>query len=222
MFDTISSSVWLAVTTTSVVLIFLGLWLYLWHTQLVRRHDQHITDVADLETRKKQLQAEIDRQRQWLDANQAEMAQIEGQRQKYERLKEEIETLKLTRLREEEQLEEVRNKSVVLKSVLASLNREQERMREQAEALKTRIEDARLETTEAEKMKMMVVLRTNMALMDLKTKRDELRALTALQDQHQYKSKPASKNKKSVEKRGRYTDRDSTQADSVDIQINVV
>lgn len=222
MFDTISSSVWLAVTTTSLVLIFLGVWLYLWHTQLVRRHNQHITDIADLETRKKQLQAEIDQQCQRLDANQAEVAKIEGQRQKYERLKEEIETLKLTRMREEERLEEVRNKSVVLKSVVGSLTREQERMREQAEALKARIEDARLETAEAEKMKMMVVLRTNMALMDLKTKRDELQALTALHDQHQYKPKPALETRKDDKKSRRYNDRDSNQAESVDIQIKVV
>jgi len=220
MFDTIPTSVWLAVTTTSLVLIFLALWLYLWHSHLVRRHNRHIVDVAELETHKLRLEAETRQQRKWLDDNKDTFLDIEEQRQKHTRLKSELEEMQAD-------LADVRKKSVVLKTVVGSLVRERERMQDQVDALNTRIEEAKLGVAEADKMKMMAVLRTNMALMDLKTKRNELNELTALYDTQKYTGKQSNKAKSGSSANAkepiRYGDKDSAQAGvSSEIQINVI
>jgi len=227
MFDAISSSVWLAVTTTSLVLIFLALWLYLWHHHLVRHHEQHIVDAAVFETRKAQLEAEIRQQRKWLDENKNTLIKIEGQRQEYARLKYKLGEIQETRVKEEATLADIRKKSVVLKSVVTSLIRERERMQDQADVLDARIEEAKLGVAEADKMKMMAVLRTNMALMDLKTKRNELNELTALYDKQKYTGKPSgvaeNVSSANVEKRVSYGDKDSVQTDvASEIHINVI
>jgi len=227
MFDTIPTSVWLAVTTTSLLLIFLALWLYLWHSHLVRYHEQHIVDTAIFKTRKAQMEAEIRQQRKWLDENKGTLIRIEGQRQEYARLKYKLGEIQETRAKEEATLADIRKKSVVLKSVVTSLIRERERMQDQADALDARIEEAKLGVAEAEKMKMMAVLRTNMALMDLKTKRNELNELTALYDKQKCTGKPSADaenvSSANVEKPFSYGDKDSSQENiSSEIHINVI
>lgn len=227
MYNVISSSVWLAVTTTSMVLIFLCLWLYLWHTRLVGRHKQYVIDVAELETRKQQLDIEIKQKRQWMMTNKAAMIDIEAQRERHAQFQKELENMQITCAKEEERLEEIRKKSVVLKSVVASLTRERERLQEKVEALRAQIEDARLETAQAEKLKMMAVLRTNMALMDLKAKRNELQELTALYDKHLYHSRPSdsSPNRTSQSKQAPHHGQNSSNHavdDDSDIHIKVL
>ncbi len=227
MFDAIPTSVWLAVTTTNSVLFFLALWLYLWHSNLVGRHNQYIGDVAELETRKVQLEAEIKQQYQWLDENKETLLGIERQRQKYAQLKDKLEEMHAVHTKEEEILANVRKKSVTLKSVVTSLTRERERMQDQVDALNNRIEEAKLCVAEAEKMKMMAALRTNMALMDLKTRRNELQELTALYDKEKYTGQLSndfeSDTLANTEKGVSYGDSDSSQADvSSEIHINVI
>ena len=227
MFDAIPTSVWLAVTTISLVLIFLALWLYLLHSHLVRRHNRYIADVAELETRRAQLESIIRQQRKWLDENKEVVIKIEVQRQKHDQLKGDLGDIQATCAKEEVALADIRRKSVVLKSVVTSLTRERERMQKQFDALNARIEEAKLGAAEAEKMKMMAALRTNMALMDLKAKRNELQELTALYDKQKYTGKPSddseSVSSANVEKRVSSSDKDSAQTDgSSEIHINVI
>ncbi len=227
MFDVIPTSVWLAVTTTISVLIFLALWIYLWHSHLIRRHHQFIAEVAELETRKVQLEAEIRQQRKWLDENNETLIEVKGQRQKHAQLKYKLGEIQATLAKEKEILEDFRKKSVVLKTEVTYLTRERERVQEQADALNARIEDAKLGLAEAEKMKMMAVLRTNVALMDLKAKRDELQELTALCDKKKYLGKPSddseSVSSANAEERVTYGDKDSSQTDvSSEIHISVI
>ena len=78
-------------------------------------------------------------------------------------------------------------------------------------------------SAEAEKMKRMVMLRTNMALMDLKTKRSELQELTALYDKQQYDPTPPSRDKKRSKERIGYGGRDPAPENAnQEIHINVI
>ncbi|MDM8539566.1 hypothetical protein QUF90_00625 [Desulfococcaceae bacterium HSG9] len=227
MFDSIPTSIWLAVTTISSVLIFLALWIYLWHSHLARNHDQHVVDIAIFETRKEQLEAEIKQQRKWLDENKETMIEIEDGRQKHTELKCELEEMQSTHAQEEKTLEEVRKKSGVLKSVVTSLTRERERIQSQVDALNARAEEIKLEVAEADKMKKVTALRTNKALMELKTKQNELKELTALYEKQKYAAKPSNKSESAssanVKKHANYSEKDSAQADvSSEIHISVI
>ncbi len=227
MFDAIPTSVWLAVTTTSSVLIFLALWLYLWHSHLSKHHNRDIDNVAELEAREAQLESDIRLQRKWLDDNKEVMIKIEKQRQKNPQLKGELEEIQATRAKEEATLADIRKKNVVLKAVVTSLTRERKRIQDQVDALNARIEEAKLGAEEAEKMKMTAALRANMAVMDLKTKQKELHELTELYDKQKYTGKPSddSENVSSAdeEKRVSYVDKDSDPTDvSSEIHINVI
>lgn len=227
MFDAIPTSVWLAVTTTSSVLIFLALLLYLWHSHLSRHSNQDIDNIAELEARKAQLESIIRQQRKWLDDNKEVVIKIEGQRKKQTRLKEELKEIQAIRAKEEATLADIRKKNAVLKVVVTSLTRERERNQDQLDALNTRIEKAKLGAEEAEKMKMTAALRANMAAMDLKTKQNELHELTELYEKQKYTGKLSddSENVSSadVEKRVSYGDKDSDPTDvSSEIHINVI
>lgn len=226
MFDTIPTSIWLAVTTTGAVLIFLALWLYLWHSHLVRNHDQHVVDLAIFETRKEQLEAEIKERRKWLDENKDTYVAIEEQRQKRAKLKDELGKMQATRIKEEAILEEIRKKNAVLKSVIKSLTREQERVQARLEALNIKAEEAKLEVAKSEKAKMVAALRANKALMNLKTKQDELKELTELYDK-KYAEKPlydsTDTSPAKMEKRVTDDDQGSNKTDgSSEIHISVI
>jgi chromosome segregation ATPase len=226
MFDTIPTSVWLAVTTTSAVLIFLALWLYLWHSHLVRHHNQHIVDLAIFGTRKEQLETEIRQKGKWLDENNGTLSEIRENRQKYARLKDELGEMQAMRIKEEAALAEIRKNSIVLKAVVTSLTRERERMQSQIDALNVRVEETKLDVAETKKTKMMAALRTNKALIDLKTKENELQELSALYDK-KYADKPsddsAGVSSVKVEKNATYGDKDSAQTDvSSEIHISII
>ena len=72
-FQYLSASLWIFVTTFSLVIVFLALFIYLWYRSRVKAVGIEVSSVANLAAEKDQLEAEIAQCRKWLENNKEDL-----------------------------------------------------------------------------------------------------------------------------------------------------
>jgi len=89
-FQMIPISIWVIAAATSIMIVILALFLYLFYRKRLRAMEPLNTDVGDLINQKQQLEADIDSIKDWIGNQKDELQRIEAERKEQEILRSEV------------------------------------------------------------------------------------------------------------------------------------
>jgi len=176
-FQYLSASLWIFVTTFSLVIVLLALFIYLWYRSRVKAVGQDASSVADLAAEKDQLEAEIAQCRTWLENNKEDLLKLDAERQQQEVLRQELANQQTKVAQKEQKAEGLRKEATDLQNVVSSLTKDRDHLETENVDLENKRDAAKEQANTAEQVKVQALIKAKETQENLKEKRNEIKAL---------------------------------------------